>query len=219
MRISDLSRETGVPVATLKFYLREGLLHEGERTSATQARYDASHVARVQLIRALTGPGGLSVATAREVLGSIDRPPPSTHDLLGHAHRAVHRAPEGAVDLDDVQQLMSELGWQVDPEHAGPQAEVAAALDALKAAGFELPEGMLRSYAEAMFGLAERELAAVPTDSPAAAVRYVVLGTVLVEPLLLALRRMAQQEASARRFGAGPEARGSEPRATSESVT
>ncbi len=41
----------------------------------------------------------------------------------------------------------------------------------------------------------------MPTDSAAAAVRYVVLGTVLVEPLLLALRRMAQQEISGRRFG------------------
>jgi hypothetical protein len=28
-----------------------------------------------------------------------------------------------------------------------------------------------------------------------------VLGTVLIEPLLLALRRLAEQEASARRFG------------------
>ena len=43
-------------------------------------------------------------------------------------------------------------------------------------------------------------VAGVPTDSAEAAVRYVVLGPVLVEPLLLALRRMAQQEASARRF-------------------
>ena len=37
----------------------------------------------------------------------------------------------------------------------------------------------------------------MPTESAAAAVRYVVLGTVLVEPVLLALRRLAQQEASA----------------------
>ena len=30
--------QAGVPVATVKYYLREGLLHEGELTSATQAR-------------------------------------------------------------------------------------------------------------------------------------------------------------------------------------
>ena len=49
--------------------------------------------------------------------------------------------------------------------------------------------------------IAAYELATVPTDPPEAAVRYVVLGTMLPEPLLLALRRLAQQAASARRFG------------------
>jgi hypothetical protein len=51
--------------------------------------------------------------------------------------------------------------------------------------------------------IAEFELSTVPTESPASAVRFVVLGTVLPEALLLALRRMAQQAASVRRFGAG----------------
>ena len=46
MRISQLSAQTGIPVATIKFYLRENLLHDGARTSATQAQYDESHVAR-----------------------------------------------------------------------------------------------------------------------------------------------------------------------------
>ena len=54
---------------------------------------------------------------------------------------------------------------------------------------------------EHMRAIAEFEIAAVPKESAAAAVRYVVLGTVLIEPLILNLRRMAQQEESARRFG------------------
>ena len=37
MRISQLSGEAGIPVATIKYYLREGLLHDGLLTSATQA--------------------------------------------------------------------------------------------------------------------------------------------------------------------------------------
>jgi DNA-binding transcriptional MerR regulator len=44
MRISELSSHTEIPVATIKFYLRENLLHEGVRTAATQAQYDQSHV-------------------------------------------------------------------------------------------------------------------------------------------------------------------------------
>ncbi len=57
MRISELSRTTGVPIATIKFYLREHLLPEGTRTSATQAQYGEEHVSRLRLVRALIGPG------------------------------------------------------------------------------------------------------------------------------------------------------------------
>ena len=48
MRISELSERTGVPVPTIKYYLREGLLPEGEKrtprseehTSELQSRRD-----------------------------------------------------------------------------------------------------------------------------------------------------------------------------------
>ena len=33
MRIAELSQTTGVPVPTIKYYLREGLLPSGELTS------------------------------------------------------------------------------------------------------------------------------------------------------------------------------------------
>ena len=92
MRISELSSQTGVPVATIKFYLRENLLHEGVRTSATQAQYDESHVARLRLIRALLGPAGLSVAAAHQVIQAIEEPPESLHELLGVAAAAMARS-------------------------------------------------------------------------------------------------------------------------------
>ena len=171
MRISELSSETGVPVATIKFYLRENLLHDGVRTAATQAQYDQTHVARLRLIRALLGPGGLSVAAAHQVIRAIEEPPDSIHELLGIAATAV----------------------------AGPSLE--GALHAIDEAGFQLPEGALDVYRDHMRQIAQFEIDNLPTDSPAAAVRYVVLGTVLIEPLILALRRLAEEEASARRFG------------------
>ena len=71
----------------------------------------------------------------------------------------------------------------------------------MDAAGFVLPDGALEMYKDHMEQVAAYELATVPTGSAAETVRYVVLGTVLPEPLILALRRMAQQQASARRFG------------------
>src|SRR6266540_3706180 len=37
MRISDLGRKSGVPIATIKFYLRERLLPQGKPTGRNQA--------------------------------------------------------------------------------------------------------------------------------------------------------------------------------------
>ena len=200
MRISELSRRTRVPVPTIKFYLREGLLPEGVRTSATQAQYDETHEARLGLIRALAGPAGLSIAQVHQVLQAIDDPPESLHDLLGVA--LTDRAPSGEHhDHDRVHDLMRRWGWPVATKDCASHDALAAALTALDEAGFVLPDGALELYKEHMEQIANYELATVPTDSPTAAVRYVALGTVLPEPLLLALRRMAQQAASERRFG------------------
>ncbi|HOW02220.1 MAG TPA: MerR family transcriptional regulator, partial [Rhodoglobus sp.] len=74
MKMSQLCETSGVSVPSIKFYLREGLLPAGERTSATQAEYGPEHVERLRLIRALIDIGGLSVATAQRVLEAIDSP-------------------------------------------------------------------------------------------------------------------------------------------------
>jgi DNA-binding transcriptional MerR regulator len=203
VRISELSSRSGVPVATIKFYLREHVLHDGVRTAATQAQYDETHLARLALIRALIGVGGLSIARVQQVLHSIEHPPESLHDLLGMATAPTAPPADAGQDHDRVHALMREWGWRIEEKDCPTHGALAAALRALDDAGFVLPDEALRMYQQHMAQIAEYELATVPTDSPEAAVRYVVLGTVLPEPLLLVLRRMAQQEASARRFDRG----------------
>lgn len=199
MRISELARTADVPLATVKFYLREGLLPLGERTSATQARYGQTHLERLRLIRALTGPGGLTLAAVRRVVAAIDDPPEGVHALLGVALSAVGK-PTTPHDHGAVHALLEAWGWEVEEKDCPIHDELAAELQALDDAGFTLPEGTLDAYRRHMEEIAALEVGRVPTDSAASAVRYVVLGTVLVEPLLLTLRRMAHQELSARRF-------------------
>ena len=58
-------------------------------------------------------------------------------------------------------------------------------------------------YADQMAGVAEVDVRSVPAE-PRAAVRHVVLGTVLVDPVLIALRRLAQQHVSRAVERAGP---------------
>jgi len=204
VRISQLSSETAVPVATIKYYLREGLLHEGQLTSATQAAYNDSHVRRLRLIRALVAGAGLSIAAARDLLVGVDAPPESGHDLLGIAHHALAPPATSPIDTAGVDDLMAEWGWDARGVDNEGKAAVAEALEGVRSANFDFPEGILGVYASAMHTVASAEIAGVPTESAESAVRYVVLGTVLVEPLLLALRRLAQQSASHERFGARP---------------
>lgn len=203
MRISQLAAAADIPVATVKYYLRDGLLHEGLRTSATQATYDDSHLRRLQLIRALTGPAGLSLAATRKVLAVLEDPPPSAPDVLAAAHAAVAPAPAEPTDDARAHALLQRWGWTSTCHHEATISALARAVHGLEDAGFDPGDETLDEYARSMLELAEREIAGAPLDSAEEATRYVVLGTVLIEPLLLALRRLAQGHASELRFGAG----------------
>lgn len=198
MRISELARRSGVTTATIKYYLREGLVPPGELTSSTQARYGDAHVDRLRLVRALLGQGKLSVAQAREVLRVIDEPGDDMFAALGAAQSATHDDAD-AVDEAPAHELIARAGWAIDP--ASPEVgQLARALAALDDAGFTVPDGVMDAYLAATSEMSEAELAHMPED-PAAALRYAVLGAILVEPLLAALRRLAEQDASARRYG------------------
>jgi DNA-binding transcriptional MerR regulator len=71
IRISELSRRSGVPVPTIKFYIREELLPRGESTAPNQARYGEAHLHRLTLIGALQQ-AGLSLAVIKQSLHAMD---------------------------------------------------------------------------------------------------------------------------------------------------
>ncbi|ASW53898.1 MerR family transcriptional regulator [Plantactinospora sp. KBS50] len=218
MRIGELSRQSQVSVATIKYYLREGLLPAGVASAANQADYTEEHLRRLRLIRALIGVGGLPVARAREVLAAVDAREVAPHHLLGMAQYAIAPPVDAAAEDPDrrraraeVLELVRRHGWQVDPE-AGGIDRVAEAVSALRALGQDDLLELLDTYAEAAAAVARRELAVVVARrDPAAMVEGVVIGTVLGEALLTGLRLLAEQDASARRLGAAPGADGGKP--------
>lgn len=205
MWMAELSRRSGVPVATIKYYVREGLLHPGEATGATRSRYDDTHLARLRLVRALVEVGGLRLAAVADVLTAVDTPDLPLHDVLAVAQGAL--SPEASDEPDPaalrrVDELVEQQGWAVDPAGHN-RRDLARALAALDAAGDPLPGAALEGYAQLLGGLAEREVATIATDDPATAVRQIVVRTVLVDPVLRALRRMAHEHVSARTLPRG----------------
>ena len=200
MQMSELSRVSGVPVATVKYYLREGLLAPGIPTSATRATYDDSHVRRLRLIRALADVGHLRLDTIREILDAVDAGA-NLHDTVGVAHTAL--APRGVASetaYATADRLLRRRRWRVHDGSANREA-LAVAFDALERVGYDLTDATLDVYADAAVSVAEVDVESVPTDEPENAVHHVVVGTVLLEPVLLALRRLAQEHLSSRRLG------------------
>lgn len=202
MRISELATRSGVPVATIKYYLREKVLPEGERSSATQAAYGEAHVQRLGVIRALVD-AGVGISGVRKVVAVLEEPPENPYDLLGAANAAVTPQVSADLDLTAANVLLERMGGSADRCFPDQIAAVAHALATLDRAGFTVPELVMDAYIEHLGALAEAELAATPGTSIEDAVRYVVLGTALVEPLILALRRVAEQVAASKRFGSG----------------
>lgn len=200
MRISELSEVTGVPLPSLKFYLREGLLMPGVATSATRAQYDETHVRRVRVIRALTETAGLSVARARDVLRIIDQPGDNLFAALGHAVSALPPEPVRRDDYPRARRMLERLGYWYDPEYPAV-AQFEAALEAAESAGMPLSDERLDEYAAGVRRIAEYDIEHVPPGGGAEAVEYSVLGTALYEPVLVALRRLAHQDIAARRIG------------------
>ena len=217
--MAELSRRSGVPVATIKYYLREGLLPPGEATSATRADYGEPHLRRLRLIRSLLEVGEVPLAGIGRILSAVDDESVGLHEVLGAVQYALgpHLAPPGGQDPDwqaasgEVSQLIGELGWLVAPD-APARALLTGALAALRRTGSAPAGAGLRGYAEALRALAALEVASLDAveqpdsdgaeDRPSRAgyAESAVVGIVLYERVIIALRRMAQEDASARHF-------------------
>ncbi|MEU2227703.1 MULTISPECIES: MerR family transcriptional regulator [unclassified Streptomyces] len=212
MRLAELSGRSGVSTATIKYYLREGLLPPGRQVNTTTAEYDEEHLRRLRLVRAMIQVGRLPVATVREVLGHVDDDSLGRTIRLGAALWALPQVPEPDEDDEfvraahrETELLLDRLGWTnakllttISPAYRSLVVAVAA----LRRLGYDWDTELLASYAELMHEAAKLDLDFVETHpSEAEKVETAVLGAVLTEPMLQALRRLAQEEESARRYG------------------
>lgn len=200
-----MASRAGVPVTAVKYYQREGLLHEGDRKSPTQVRYDDSHVQRVRLVRALIETGGLSVAATREVIRVLDDPDARIDEAFGVAQHSMStpRTPESdpsEASQRRVESLALERGWRFTADNPGLRI-VSRALDGLLAIGFDPPQRYLDAYADAAERAAAADLMALTQrEGDEAVIELMVIGTVLGDPLFAGLRRIAHEDATGKTF-------------------
>lgn len=211
MRIGELSRLTKVPVPTIKYYQREGLLPPGERTSPNQVSYGDAHARRIRLVRALVEVAGLSIAGIRELLEVLDAPDVPLHTMLGAAQYSLPTMPAPASGQPwsaarrEIAELVARRGWRVSPGNPGLSAAATVLATLREQRGSDEPAGLLDGYADGVERIAAADLAALGEHrSVEDMVHAVVVGTLLGDALLAALRRLAQEDASARLYSTDP---------------
>jgi DNA-binding transcriptional MerR regulator len=198
-------------VATLKFYLREGLLHAGEATAVNQAEYDDVTRPRVKLVRALLHLGRLSIADARRVhrcgRRRSDAHPRRVRRRAGRdGARSDRDGQRYAEALAEVDRFVARHGLQVRPDAAVRQmlADALVGLEEcdLLGEGCEVtPRAVRRQWCGDWWsGRATRSRPRRPTHLRAEQVEHTVVGTVVFEVAYAALRRMALEHASAQRW-------------------
>ncbi|WP_433574674.1 MerR family transcriptional regulator [Nocardia brasiliensis] len=223
--MAELSRVSGIPTATIKYYQRAGLMHSGEIVKPNQALYDDSHLRRLALIRALIDVGGLSISQTQQVLAAIDNPDLPVRSVLSVFQRSMSRVvpideydsvdalPDGPYVQDElarlaearqvVDALVERWGWHVAPENPmrGSVAGVIAPFAHLLPAAFENKE-LLDAYAQAATIVARADLGEVAKGGDRESMLEIAtIGTVLGDALLGALRRLAQVDAAHRLSG------------------
>lgn len=72
MKISELSIRSGIPVSTIKFYIRKGLLAKPVKTGGTQGFYTLRHLDRLKLIQKMQKESNMGLDKIREITELID---------------------------------------------------------------------------------------------------------------------------------------------------
>lgn len=214
MQISELVRVTGVPLATVKYYLREGLLPAGRRVTARSSEYGPQHARRLVLLRVLRTLGAIPVSRLRELVDATDDPGLSVHGMFARASDAIaasHAPPDypptgeaaGGDAAALVQRVLAEAGWENLRPDALDRANLVRAVQALLSTGlFSVDERVLGFYVRAADEIARTEVAALPDDPDRVAqLERMVVGTVAYGEVLAIMRRLAEEHHSAQRFG------------------
>jgi DNA-binding transcriptional MerR regulator len=95
LKISELAERSGVPVATVRHYLREGLLPEPVKTSRNMAYYPPEFVERIRVIKQLQEERYMPLRVIRDLLDHQDAEPQRLRAMIELEDRILERALAG----------------------------------------------------------------------------------------------------------------------------
>lgn len=203
MQLKELSQDSGVSVASIKFYLREDLLKPGEPGTASRAEYTQEHLDRLELIRLLRQVVGLGLDKIKTLTAAVDNPEVDVLNLLGLTQATVLGLPADAVpDHRWTTELMSGGRWLDAPSPA--RNSLNELFGQMEEFGMAPDAPVLSTYAAAVDRVAALDIGHVEEQSTRdQMVRTVAVGTFLYSKLLLRMLALAQTSRAMQRFPEG----------------
>lgn len=210
MKLAQLAAASGCSMATIKYYLREGLLQPGERVSTTEAEYGPAHVARLRMIRVLRDVGDMPISSIKAVIAALDTPDMSLRGAFSSAFYAIPPLPDRSSPVPpevraEVRAFIDRHGWT---EVAGDAPAIDVLGEALMGVrqfwGNAGPE-IFERYAAAMDDLGRGDVEVLDDVGPgdagrATAIAQIIVGVVVWDRAILALRRLSEEHYSALRY-------------------
>jgi DNA-binding transcriptional MerR regulator len=207
LRIGELARRSGVPMATLKFYLREGLIAPAKKTGRTMAWYEPAVVDRLRAIKELQEQH-LPLDVIRQTLEGDRKAPDDLAAVDAIAKVLARNAGKRSRSRAEVIAAGAtelELGWlaaaklavpDADDRYRGDDLALLSTLGAARRAGLAaemLPFEILRDYVAALNNLVAVELrmfrSGVLGKAGPATTRLTTSATELSERLVVLVRR------------------------------
>ena len=105
LKISELAERSGVPVATVRHYLREGLLPEPVKTSRNMAYYPPEFVERIRLIKQLQEERFMPLRVIRDLLERDKAHPERLRAMIDLEDRILERALAGERERIDATEV------------------------------------------------------------------------------------------------------------------
>lgn len=163
MLLNELAEASGVSVASIKYYRREGILPPGERITTTRADYGHRHLERLRLVGVLRDVAGASIADILTLVRVLDDPDRPLVDALEIAQALASGLPAGGhgrpVPADEdplVREVLAELGW---PDvSTGPRAALDELLREMRAGRLAVRRDVVLRYARLLGELAQGDL-------------------------------------------------------------
>ena len=208
MRISELSEATGVSVATIKYYLREGLLPAADKRAARLAEYDERHVRRLQLIKLLRDVGDIPIEGLRRLVGASERTDVAIHDVFAAAAEALAPATPPAGPLRPTtralaDQVIHAAGWTNVRPDSPDRENLASALELIASYDTHPRDpAEIEPYVRFADQIARYEIGHLDdAKDRVGLLEEMVVGQVVFGQVLATLRRLAEEHHSLQRFG------------------